>query len=81
MNYYKRIASSTQSDVMCRCDGDEATREAGGHKFESSCTRIFHVKNRVTCDGGGLPGMFKYFFLTLPCPPLSRFVHPFISHN
>jgi hypothetical protein len=51
-SYYKRIASSTYSDVLCRLDGEEAMREAGGHEFESSQprTRIFRVKNRVTCD-------------------------------
>jgi hypothetical protein len=47
--YYKRIAPSTQSDVLCRWEGEEAMREAGGHEFESPQphTRTFHVKNRV----------------------------------
>jgi hypothetical protein len=53
--------SSTQSDVLCRWDGEEATREAGGHEFESPQprTRIFRVKNHV-CEG--LPGIFKKIF-------------------
>jgi hypothetical protein len=42
--------------------------EAGGHEFESPQprTRIFHVKNRVTCDlrarVWGPPGDFQIFF-------------------
>jgi hypothetical protein len=40
------VTSSTQSDVLCRWDGEEAMREAGGHEFESlqPRTRIFRVK-------------------------------------
>jgi hypothetical protein len=73
-SYYKRIASSTQSDVMCRWDGEEATREARGHEFDSP--HRSRVKNRVTCDlrrarVWGPPGdFFSSFFLTLACPPL-----------
>jgi hypothetical protein len=54
-------------------NGEEATCEAGGHEFESTRTRIFHVKNRVTCyvtcacvkTSGG----FKYLF-DAGVPPL-----------
>jgi hypothetical protein len=65
MTYYNRIASSTQSDVLCRWDGVEATREVGSDELESPQPRtcIFRVKNRVTltCEVRveGLPGIFK----------------------
>jgi hypothetical protein len=74
MSYYKRIASSTELDVLCRWDGEDATREAGGHEFESPHTHLFCVKNHVTCNlcvCEGLPGIFNFFdFFDASVPPL-----------
>jgi hypothetical protein len=44
-SYCKRIASSTQSDMLYRCDGEEATREARGHEFESPHAYISREKS------------------------------------
>jgi hypothetical protein len=90
MTYYNRIASSTQSDVLCRWDGVEATREVGSDELESPQPRtcIFRVKNRVTltCEVRveGLPGIFKKIltFLTLVCTPSTGTKgSPFVSNN
>jgi hypothetical protein len=72
-SYYKRITSSTLLDVLCRWDGEEATREAGGHEFESPpCTRIYFawkITWLVTCACVRASRGFSNIFC--PCmPPL-----------
>lgn len=49
---FKMKASLFQSQLMCRWDGKEGTREARGPEFVSyePHARVFHMKNRMTCD-------------------------------
>ena len=41
MGYFKRQASPTKSQVMCRWDGKEVSCVAGGYGFEPHAPRIY----------------------------------------